>query len=98
MKLAVKRLLTAAAILALVAPALAENGPAKSVPPTVVAPPSDPVPWLFQGSDLPVDKAWHFGVLPNGLRYAVRQNKYPANSLAIRVRMDAGALMERDDE
>ncbi len=97
MKLAVKRLLTAAATFALVAPALAENGAAKPVP-TTIAPPQPDVPWLFQGSDLPADKAWHFGVLSNGLRYAVRQNKYPANSLAIRVRIDAGALMEHDDE
>lgn len=98
MKLAVKRLLTAAATLALVAPALAESGAVKPRAPDIVAPQQDAVPWLFEGSDLPVDKAWRFGVLPNGLRYAVRQNKYPANSLAIRIRMDAGALMERDDE
>jgi hypothetical protein len=57
-----------------------------------------PVPWLFAGSDIPVSPAWRFGILPNGLRYAVRQNKYPAGTLAIRVRIDAGALMERDDE
>ena len=97
---AVKRLLSAAAILALVAPALAAAPAAKFSPasPPITAQPAAPVPWLFEGSDLPVDKAWRFGILPNGVRYAVRQNKYPANSLAIRVRMDVGALMERDDE
>lgn len=96
MKPAVTRLLTAAAILALIAPAYAEAPTVKPVPASAAA--TAPVPWLFEGSDLPVNKAWRFGVLPNGLRYAVRQNKYPANSLAIRVRMDAGALMERGDE
>ena len=96
MKPAVTRLLTAAATLALIAPVSAETPTAKPAP--VAAAATAPLPWLFEGSDLPVDNAWRFGVLPNGLRYAVRQNKYPANSLAIRVRMDAGALMERDDE
>ena len=95
---AVKRLLSAVATFALIAPALAETPAAKPAPASVTAPAAVPLPWLFEGSDLPVDKAWRFGVLPNGVRYAVRQNKYPANSLAIRVRMDAGALMERDDE
>jgi len=99
MKPAVTRLLSAAAILGLVAPVHAE---APSTVPAAAAAAAArtaaPRPWLFEGSDLPVDKAWRFGVLPNGLRYAVRQNKYPANSLAIRIRMDAGALMERDDE
>jgi zinc protease len=98
MKLAVKRLLSAAATLALIAPACAETAGAKPSPAATAPQPVTAVPWLFQGSDLPVDKAWHFGVLPDGLHYAVRQNKYPANSLAIRIRMDAGALMERDDE
>ncbi|MBW8745408.1 MAG: insulinase family protein [Sphingomonas sp.] len=96
MKLAVKRLLSAVAALALIAPVFAE--PASKTPIATAPQPAAAVPWLFQGSDLPVDKAWRFGVLPNGLRYAVRQNKYPSNSLAVRVRIDAGALMERDDE
>jgi len=96
MKLAVKRLLSAVAALALIAPVFAE--PASKTAIATAPQAAAAVPWLFQGSDLPVDKAWRFGVLPNGLRYAVRQNKYPSNSLAVRVRIDAGALMERDDE
>ncbi|ANU07572.1 M16 family metallopeptidase [Paraurantiacibacter namhicola] len=55
-------------------------------------------PWLYQGSDLPQDKEWLFGELPNGLRYAVRKNRVPANQVSIRVRVDAGALHERDGE
>src|SRR3569833_2875687 len=98
MKPAATRLLTAAAILALIAPVHAEAPTAKATPAAPATAQAASVPWLFEGSDLPVDKAWRFGVLPNGVRYAVRQNKYPANSLAIRVRIDAGALMERDDE
>ena len=36
--------------------------------------PKAPVPWLYRGSDVPQDKEWIFGELPNGLRYAVRRN------------------------
>lgn len=91
MKPAVTRLLSAVAMLALTSPALA-------LPAPQIQTAKAPVPWLFEGSDLPVEKAWRFGVLPNGLRYAIRQNRYPGNTLAIRVRIDAGALMEREDE
>lgn len=55
-------------------------------------------PWLYENSDVPIDPAWHFGTLPNGLRYAVRRNGVPPGQVAIRLRIDAGALMEQPDE
>lgn len=55
-------------------------------------------PWLYKGSDIPPDPAWRFGTLPNGLRYAVRHNGVPPGQVAIRVRIDAGSLMESDSE
>ncbi len=55
-------------------------------------------PWLYEGSDVPVDTSWTFGTLPNGLRYAVKKNDVPAGQISIRVRIDAGALYENDDE
>ena len=55
-------------------------------------------PWLYKGSDVPVDKAWTFGTLSNGLRYAVRHNAVPARQVSIRIRIDAGSLMEDDHE
>ena len=55
-------------------------------------------PWLYDGSDVPVDTSWTFGTLPNGLRYAVKKNQVPAGQVSIRVRIDAGALHENDDE
>ncbi|MGN6375695.1 MAG: M16 family metallopeptidase [Sphingomonas sp.] len=54
--------------------------------------------WEHQGSDIPADPTWVTGVLPNGLRYAVRQDRIPANTISIRVRMGVGALMEDDDQ
>jgi len=55
-------------------------------------------PWLYENSDVPIDPAWRFGTLPNGLRYAIRRNGVPPGQLSIRVRIDAGSLMERPDE
>lgn len=56
------------------------------------------LPWLYEGSDVPVDDSWTFGVLPNGLKYAVKKNTVPAGQVAIRVRIDAGSLYEADNE
>jgi len=67
-------------------------------PPAAVPPGVDPAPWLYQGSDIPQDKAWSFGRLPNGLRYAVRRNGVPPGQVAVRVRIDAGSLYEQDSE
>jgi len=55
-------------------------------------------PWLYRGSDVPQDKAWTFGELPNGVRYAVRHNGVPPGQVSIRVRIDAGSLNERESE
>lgn len=54
--------------------------------------------WLYVGSDITPDPAWKFGTLPNGLRYALRRNGVPPGQVAIRVRIDAGSLMEQDSE
>lgn len=66
----------------------------------VVASATKPIkqPWLYEGSDVPVDDTWTFGELPNGLRYAVKKNDVPAGQVSIRVRIDAGALHENNDE
>ena len=55
-------------------------------------------PWLYRGTDIPQDKEWKFGQLPNGLRYAVRDNGVPPGQVSIRIRIDAGSLYETDKE
>lgn len=55
-------------------------------------------PWIYRGSDVPQDKEWLFGQMPNGLRYAVRRNGVPPGQVSIRVRIDAGSLYETDRE
>jgi zinc protease len=54
--------------------------------------------WLYKGSDITPDPAWHFGVLKNGLRYAVRKNGVPPGQISVRVRIDAGSLYENEGE
>lgn len=83
------------------APNLAKPAPNLVAPvatPAIVAVTSVAKPWLYEGSDIPVDTSWTFGTLPNGLRYAVKKNDVPAGQVAIRVRIDAGALYEQDNE
>lgn len=72
----------------------------KSAPaPAITVPqPSSNVPWLYRGSDIPIDRNWTFGELPNGLRYALRRNGVPPGQVSIRVAVDAGSLMERPNE
>ena len=55
-------------------------------------------PWLYRGSDVPQDKEWVFGELPNGLRYAVRRNGVPPGQVSIRIRVDVGSLNETESE
>jgi len=71
---------------------LAAPPAAAPVQPAPAAP--APRPWLYETSDVPMDTAWHFGVLDNGLRYAIRHNEVPSGQVSIRVRVDVGSLME----
>ena len=85
----------------LLSPPLAAQTPAPPAAAPAAAPAPDtaaPRPWLYEKSDVPMDTAWHFGVLDNGLRYAVRHNEVPAGQVSIRVRVDVGSLMEEPGE
>ncbi|HXC56312.1 MAG TPA: insulinase family protein [Rhizomicrobium sp.] len=55
-------------------------------------------PWPQANSDLPADASVRFGTLPNGMRYAIKRNATPTGGVSLRLRIDAGSLMERDDE
>ena len=70
----------------------------KILPPKILAQKAEPTPWLYVGSDIPRDPAWTFGVLPNGLRYAVRKNGVPPGQVSIRIGIEAGSLMEEESE
>lgn len=70
--------------------------PVASAKPAATMPRPDPTNWLYEGSDVPHDKEWTFGILPNGLRYAVRHNGVPPGQISVRILVDAGSLYETD--
>lgn len=47
--------------------------------------------WGFDRSDLTPDPAVRFGVLANGMRYAILRNRVPAGAVAVRLLVAAGA-------
>ena len=58
-------------------------------PALALPPPSDP---------LPVDPGVRIGRLDNGLTYYVRENHKPEHRAELRVAVNAGSLLERDDQ
>jgi len=59
---------------------------------------ADPPKWAQASSDLAPDPDVRFGVLPNGMRYAIMRNATPAGATAIRLRIGSGSLEESNDE
>jgi zinc protease len=55
-------------------------------------------PWNAETSDLEPDNSIIYGILPNGLRYAIRPNQRPQNQVIIRMAIDMGSAAEADDE
>ena len=53
-------------------------------------------PWPQARSDIPADANVRFGMLPNGMRYAIQRNATPPGQASLRLRFDAGSLMETD--
>lgn len=56
------------------------------------------IPFPHEGSDLKPDAQARFGVLPNGVRYVIRQNREPKQRLSMRLLIEAGAKHEQDDQ
>jgi len=54
--------------------------------------------WPQDSSDIKPDPAIRFGVLPNGMRYAIRRNANPEGTVSFRLRIAAGSLNESDKE
>ena len=57
-----------------------------------------PIPVARDNSDLKSDPAVTRGVLENGMRYAIMPNPEPPNRVSLRLYVDAGSLMEEDDQ
>ena len=71
--------------------------------PAAAQPPASPAEaaraaWGFDRSDLAPHPGVRFGVLPNGMRYALMRNPVPAGGLSVRLRLAGGAMLERESE
>ena len=58
------------------------------------APDAAKAAWGFDRSDLTPHPGVRFGVLANGMRYALMRNGAPTGSLSVRLRIDAGSTVE----
>ncbi len=54
--------------------------------------------WGFADSDVPVDGDVRFGLLPNGMKYALQRGTTPRGVIALRMQFDIGSLAEADDQ
>ena len=54
--------------------------------------------WPQAYSDLSADPDIRFGVLANGMRYAIKRNTTPDGQASLRFRIAAGSLEEREDQ
>lgn len=76
-------------------PVLAAEATAK--PAAVATAQAGPL-WAHEIVQRAPDPAVRFGRLPNGLRYALQHNETPKDGVAMRMRIGAGSLQERDGE
>src|SRR3954453_8356431 len=81
------RVIVASVLLVSAAPLLAEQPPLK-----------EPGHWAQDYTRRKADPLVRFGTLPNGLRYAIMHNETPTDGVAMRMRIGAGSLQERDEE
>ncbi len=54
--------------------------------------------WPHDVSDLEPDPAVRYGVLENGMRYAILENDTPKETASLRLRFDVGSTAEADDQ
>jgi zinc protease len=76
---------------ALTAPAIAQNAPTNPEQQQSAEAQTYGIPaWGLTNSDLPADPSVRFGVLPNGMRYALKGNVTPKGAAVIRFAFDVG--------
>lgn len=76
--------------------AQAAGAPAAASAATAKAVKLAPGQWPQAVSDVAADPDVRFGALPNGMRYAIIHNATPPGQASLRLRFDAGSLMETD--
>lgn len=89
---------TALALLALLSACAPQVEPPVSTLSEAAAEARKTAVWAFEYSDIPVDPAYHFGQLPNGMRYILRHNATPRGTALVRMAIRTGSLNERESE
>jgi zinc protease len=59
---------------------------------------AEPGPFPHDASDLPPDPGVRYGVLDNGMRYAIVENDTPSGTAALRLVFNVGSLAEDEDQ
>ena len=54
--------------------------------------------WAQDHSDIKADSKVTYGKLPNGMQYIIMPNQDPPGRVSMRLHIDAGSLMEREDQ
>ena len=85
-------------LIASTAPACAGETTAPATAATVNPQSAAAKAWNFAASDIPVDPNIVFGVLPNGMKYALLKNSTPKDSVVLRMRFDVGSFAEAEDQ
>lgn len=86
-------------LIATTAPVYAREALAEMATPAAVNPQDAAAKaWNFAASDVPVDPNIVFGLLPNGMKYALLRNSTPRDSVVLRMRFDVGSFAEAEDQ
>lgn len=89
-----------AALLLQGASAFAEDSAPAATPEAAAAaaPASTITPWGIDAGDLTTDPSIRMGMLPNGMRYAIKHNETPKGGASVRMHVGFGSTGEADDE
>ena len=74
------------------------NDPAEDEEPVNDVTPAPSATWPHQESDIAKDPDLRVGQLENGLRYMILPHPWPEGKVSFRLHIDAGSLMEDDDQ
>lgn len=89
------RVSSAAVAVALIAGSASATSPAV---PTAHAATTAVNPWGIPLSDVTPDPAIRYGVLPNGMKYAIMRNGTPKGAASVRLRFEFGSIAESENE
>ena len=91
--------MTIAISLPLANPAMAQQqNAAPQVQINTTPEPATVTAWGNQSPDVTADPSILYGVLPNGMKYAIQKNQTPQGSASLRLHIAVGSIAEADDE